>query len=256
MNESPGTAEAQVSTGPARLAVIIPMFNEELGAARCIQAVCNVLRSSLPDSKLFVVNDGSSDKTEEVVKALESREPLLKVVSYARNMGYGAALLQGAKAAREAGFDFGLYMDSDLTNNPALIPIFAKAVQADVDVVKASRYIANGGMQGVPLYRQLISRCGNTLASFLCGIGIRDCTNGFRAVRLSLLEGLSFTERGFPSIMEELFLLKSKGARFTEIPYTLTSRTGDQKGSSFRYNVRTFYRYLRYCVLASFVRSE
>ena len=254
MSESLERSAVPGSRGAARMAVIIPMYNEELGAARCVQAVCGVLSRAWPDSCLFVVNDGSRDLTEQIIRQEQLSQPLLRVVSYPNNKGYGAALLEGAKAARAAGFDFGLYMDSDLTNDPELIPVFARAIQRDVDVVKASRYIKDGGMSGVPLYRQMISRLGNLIASLLCGIGIRDCTNGFRAVRLSLLEGVSFRERGFPSIMEELWVLKEKGAKFSEIPYILTSRNGDQKGSSFRYNIRMFYRYLKYCVLAAFVR--
>lgn len=233
-----------------RLAVVIPMFNEEQGAARCVNVVCDTLRRELPTARLFVVNDGSVDETERILLQIERSEELLTVVSCRENRGYGAALLEGARVAREAGFEFGLFMDSDLTNDPSLIPIFYGVVQGGFDVVKASRYVKDGGMSGVPLHRQLVSRFGNRIASLLCGVGIRDCTNGFRAVRLSLLEGVTFTERGFPSIMEELYILKQRGARFAEVPYVLTSRAAGEKASSFRYNFRTFYRYLKYCVLA------
>jgi dolichol-phosphate mannosyltransferase len=236
-----------------RLAVIIPMFNEERGAERCVREVVRVLTAKLPDSRLFAVNDGSSDRTAEILRSLEDQTVPLTVVSCSINQGYGAALLEGAKAAKAAGFDFGLFMDSDLTNDPELIPVFENAVQGKVDIVKASRYVAHGGMRGVPLFRQAISRCGNFVASRLCGVGIRDCTNGFRAVRLSMLEGVRLQERGFPSIVEEVYLLKRAGARFAELPYVLTARTDNQAGSKFRYNFQTFYRYLKYCVLAAFV---
>jgi dolichol-phosphate mannosyltransferase len=145
-------------------------------------------------------------------------------------------------------------MDSDLTNDPNLIPLFEKAVQQPVDVVKASRYIPTGGMSGVPWQRQIVSWIGNRVASLLCNVGIRDCTNGFRAVRLALLKNVAFQERGFPSIVEELYLLKRAGARFAEVPYVLTARTDNQAGSKFRYNFQTFYRYLKYCLLAALVK--
>lgn len=239
-----------------RLAVIIPMFNEELGAERCVREVCKVLLRSLPSSRLFVVNDGSRDATLQILRNIESSELPFTVVSYEVNRGYGAALLEGAHAARAAGFDFGLFMDSDLTNDPALIPNFERAVQEPIDVVKASRYIPTGGMQGVPWFRQIISKSGNRLASLLFNVGIRDCTNGFRAVRLSLLENVTFQERGFPSIVEELYLLKRAGARFAEVPYVLTARTDSQATSKFRYNFQTFYRYFKYCVLAALVKRK
>jgi dolichol-phosphate mannosyltransferase len=249
---NPGSLERH----KAKLAVIIPMFNEERGAERCVREVCRVLIESLPDSRLFVIDDGSSDGTARILRGLEAEQLPLTVVYCSQNRGYGAALLEGAGAARAASFDFGLFMDSDLTNDPALIPRFEAAIQGEVDVVKASRYIAQGGMQGVPLYRQQISRWGNVVASTLCRVGVRDCTNGFRAVRLTLLANVQFKERGFPSIVEEVYLLKRAGARFSEIPYILTSRLDDQDGSKFRYNAQTFFKYLKYCVLAAFVGQK
>lgn len=249
---------SSVASGAERatLAVIIPMFNEQRGAERCVREVTRVLTTKLPTSRLFVVDDGSSDKTAEILRGLEREQLPLSVVYCAANGGYGAALLQGAHAARAAGFDFGLFMDSDLTNDPELIPVFEEAIQQGNDVVKASRYIPQGGMSGVPWFRQAVSRYGNVIASALCGIGVRDCTNGFRAVRLSLLADVRFEERGFPSIVEEVYLLKRAGASFGEIPYILTARSDNQDGSKFRYNVKTFYRYLKYCVLAAFVRQK
>jgi dolichol-phosphate mannosyltransferase len=244
------------SASESRLAVVIPMFNEERGAARCVLEVCKVLVRSVPSSRLFVVNDGSRDTTQQILEGLVSAELPFTVVSYQINRGYGAALLEGAKAARADGFDFGLFMDSDLTNDPALIPMFEKAVQEPIDVVKASRYVPTGGMLGVPWFRQIISKTGNRVASLLFNVGIRDCTNGFRAVRLSLLENVTFQERGFPSIVEELYLLKRAGARFAEVPYVLTARTDNQAGSKFRYNFQTFYRYFKYCVLAALVMRK
>lgn len=240
----------------ATLAVIVPMYNEERGAERCVREVCRVLSDKLPESRLFVVNDGSVDGTEDVLRRLGLERLPLHAISCATNRGYGAALLEGAHAAREAGFDFGLFMDSDLTNDPELIPMFASAVQGPVDVVKASRYIANGGMKGVPWFRQLISRVGNTIASRLCRVGIRDCTNGFRAVRLALLADVQLSERGFPSILEEVYLLKRLGARFSEVPYILSARQDKEAGSKFRYNFQTFYRYFKYCFLAAFVPAK
>jgi hypothetical protein len=71
-----------------------------------------------------------------------------------------------------------------------------------------------------------------------------------------MLKDMRLQERGFPSIVEELYLLKKAGARFEEIPYVLTSRSEDQNGSKFRYTMKTFYSYLKYCVKAVFVSAR
>jgi dolichol-phosphate mannosyltransferase len=235
-----------------KLAIVIPMYNEERGVERCVRAVCKVLSEKLPESKLFVVNDGSKDKTLSILQKLSEEKLPMQIVSHSPNRGYGGAILAGVRAADAANYEFALFMDSDLTNDPDLIPLFDAKVREDrFDLIKASRYVPGGGMQGVPLKRQIVTIVGNRVASGLFGMGINDCTNGFRAVRLSFLRDVSFTERGFPSIMEEMYWMKRKGARATEIPYTLTSRKVEDGPTKFAYKPSVVLAYLKYAVKAA-----
>lgn len=239
------------------LAVIIPMYNEEANAERCILTVCKVLSDKLPGSKLIVVNDGSRDKTQPILKHLASQKIPFIYVSHSINQGYGSGLVTGIKTALKEGFTYGLFMDSDLTNDPNTIPRFAEMLKrGDFDLVKASRYVQGGGMSGVPLSRRIVSIVGNFIASRLFHIGLSDCTNGFHAVRLALLADRKFTERGFPFLLEELYFLKQRGARVTEFPYILTARIGTSGPSKFRYSFKTFWGYLKYALRASLIRRQ
>jgi dolichol-phosphate mannosyltransferase len=230
------------------------MYNEERNAERCVRAICAVLAARAGGSTLFVVDDGSRDGTRGILDALLDPGLPLVVLGTPENRGYGAALLTGARAAAAEGFEFGLFMDSDLTNDPELIPVFVERLATGSwDVIKASRYIPGGGMSGVPIARQIPTRLGNALASRLFGMGLNDCTNGFRAVRLSMIVGHDLRERGFPSILEELLHLKRQGARATEIPYVLTARTSGD-ASSFSYRPRVVLAYLKFALLAATVR--
>jgi len=236
------------------LAVVIPMFNEEMNAERCVRCVSEVLQSKLPDVTLYIVDDGSKDATPRILADLEAKSFPLKVVTHPVNKGYGAALLTGARRALDDGFEYALFMDSDLTNDPELIPTFAAlAAEGRYDVIKASRYVKGGGMRGVPLYHRAVTIVGNKIAALLFGMGIHDCTNGFRAVRLRLLSGLNFSQNGFPVIAEELYLLKTRKALATEFPYILTARKKNEGKSKFRYRPQLFYNYLKYAIKAAFV---
>ena len=93
-------------------------------------------------------------------------------------------------------------MDSDLTNDPGDIPKFVAQMERDVDVIKASRFIEGGGMAGVPWQRAIFSRSGNWVARALFRVGLRDCTNGFRAVKVAILTRMDLREAGFPVIVE------------------------------------------------------
>jgi glycosyltransferase involved in cell wall biosynthesis len=237
------------------LAVVIPMYDEASGAERCVRTVTSVLAEQLPAARLFVVNDGSRDGTGAVLERLVNEGLPFTFVDLERNAGYGGALRAGAQRADRDGFTFALFMDSDLTNDPALIPAFWGLLSTGrYDVVKASRYVRGGGMRGVPAWRRWYTIVGNRIASRLFGMGIRDCTNGFRAVRLSALRGAELHERGFPSILEELLALKRRGARAAELPYVLTAR--DDGASKFSYAPRVLWAYLKYALLAAATRPR
>src|SRR5438477_11975173 len=179
------------------------MFNEEAGAERCVVEVCRELGRLPHRSRLFVVDDGSSDGTAAILHRIGPAQPLLQVVTHPANRGYGAALRTGVEAAHDGRFDYVLFMDSDLTNAPADVPRFVAEMSRGADVVKATRYSGGGGVSGVPFSRWVISAVGNRIARVLFGLPIHDCTNGFRAVKVSLLKQMELRERRFPVIMEE-----------------------------------------------------
>jgi dolichol-phosphate mannosyltransferase len=141
-------------------------------------------------------------------------------------------------------------MDSDLTNDPRDIPKFVQKMEEGFDVIKASRYVDGGGMSGVPWRRKVASKIGNMIASPLFGVGIKDCTNGFRAVKLDKLTQMSLTERGFPVLMQELYNSKFLAKTFCEIPVVLTNRKTGQRPTSFSYKPEMFLKYLKFAVKA------
>lgn len=229
--------------GLPSFAVIVPMFNEREGAERCVREIAAVLDTMPNRTALITVDDGSSDGTATILQALAERHPVLDIVTHPVNRGYGAALVTGAARAAARGLDYALFMDSDLTNDPRDIPRFEAKMRDGVDVIKASRYIAGGRMVGVPWRRAVISRLGNAVARALFGLPLHDCTNGFRAVRTSLLTRMTLEERGFPVIMEELYWCRFLATSFAEVPVTLTNAG---RASSFRYRPSVFASYLRY----------
>jgi len=230
--------------------VVIPMYNEERGAEKCVRNVCAALAAIPTRNQLLIVNDGSGDRTGEILDSLVPEYPNLTVVHHEKNLGYGGALRTGTRKAIDAGYDYALFMDSDLTNDPADIVKFVARMQQGFDVIKASRYTAGGGMPGVPWKRRVISQAGNAVARVLFGMGLRDCTNGFRAVRTSILARMNLTENGFPIIVEELYQCKFLAHTYCEIPVLLTNRSEEQRPTSFTYKPETLRKYLSFAVKA------
>jgi dolichol-phosphate mannosyltransferase len=236
-------------TGPG-FGVIIPMYNEEAGAEKCVRDVCATLSRIEQRCGLLVVEDGSRDRTFEILEKAALCHPKLKVIRHPRNLGYGRALRTGVEQAARERYDYALFMDSDLTNSPSDIPRFCAEMERGTDVIKASRFTAGGRMEGVPLRRALVSRLGNVVARLLFGIGLHDCTNGFRALRVPILERMNLNENGFAIIVEELYQAKFLASSYAEIPVVLTSRSEDLRPTSFGYGPSIFFKYLRYAVKA------
>lgn len=233
-------------------AVVIPLYNEEKGVERCVREVCAVLAGLPHRCSLIAVNDGSKDRTSTILKGLVNVFPLLHVETHEKNKGYGGALKTGARCAIREGFDYVLFMDSDLTNDPRDIPKFVEKMEAGFEVIKASRYSHGGGVDGVPAKRYWISRIGNLLAHFLFRLPIYDCTNGFRAVKIEILAKMELQENRFSIIMEELYYCKYLASSFCNVPVILVDRSADQRSTSFTYRPAVFYEYLKYPLLSLF----
>ncbi len=119
------------------------MYNEESGAELCVRQVSAALDALRNRSALIVVDDGSRDGTADALRRIAPEAPRLIVVRHDANRGYGAALRTAAREADARGFEYVLYMDSDLTNSPDDILRFVAHMQEGVDVIKATSLTAD-----------------------------------------------------------------------------------------------------------------
>lgn len=230
--------------------IIVPMYNEENIAKLSLTTIMSYVRQ-LPDTfTVIVVNDGSKDNTEIILRGLfpEYSHDQYKVITHPVNRGYGMALKTGISFAIGENYDYVVFMDSDLTNHPKYLKDFYAKMVEGYDYIKACRYASGAGVIGVPWYRRLISLWGNRVARLLFGLPLHDLTNGFRAVKTAILDKIELTENGFAIIMEELYLSKPLVRSYAEVPYVLTSRAEGQGKTHFTYDVKTYFAYLKYAI--------
>lgn len=239
-----------------KVCIVIPMYNEEEIAKHSIETIISYTRKLPPTITVLVINDGSEDATEKIVKEMitELGNDDLQLVSHSANQGYGAALVTGIHYACDNNYEYALFMDSDLTNHPKYLQNFYEKMVDGCDYIKATRYAKGGATVGVPLQHRFLSAMGNLLAKFLYGLPLTDLTNGFRAVKVDILKRMNFSESDFSIIMEELYHVKYLAQSFCDIPYVLTSRDDGHGKSKFSYGPRTYFRYLKYPI-KSFLQS-
>jgi dolichol-phosphate mannosyltransferase len=218
------------------------------GAMERIAAVADRYRGR---ALVVAVDDGSSDDSLAVLRALAARLDPLEVVARPANGGYGAALRSGSERAAELELDYVAFIDSDLTNPPEDLLKIGELIAAGHPYVKGSRFAAGGGMPDVPPVRRAYSRAGNAVGRLLFGTRVRDVTNGFRAVRTDLVLSWPLRERGFAVIVEELGWALRAGIEPVEFPTVLGARAGEQRPTAFTYSPRTLKSYLAHPAAAA-----
>ncbi|BDM75555.1 glycosyltransferase family 2 protein [Lactococcus garvieae] len=167
------------------LSIIVPAYNEEETIELFFDEV-NAQTVDLPlDKTFYFINDGSSDRTLDVIKMLSQKHPNIKYISFSRNFGKEAALLAGLRAASG---DFVTVMDADLQDPPSMLKEMYHKIQEGYDIVGTRRI----SRKDEPFIRSLFARAFykimNTISSTQMVDGARDYRLMTRQVVDSILE--------------------------------------------------------------------
>ena len=214
------------------VAVVLPTYNE----AENIDRLLRELRSIVPEARLLVVDDASPDGTGRLAEACAAELGSIDVVHRAVKDGLGNAYRFAFERVVGEGFDVVVTMDSDFSHDPQVIPRMLDAIESGSDVVVGSRYVPGGGTRDWPLHRRLLSRWGNVYTGWILGVGVRDCTSGFRAYRASALAAIhpeTTRADGYAFLTELMVRSVRQGARVVEVPIVFVDRRyGTSKMSS------------------------
>jgi dolichol-phosphate mannosyltransferase len=203
--------------------VCLPTYNEAENIVRLIAAV----RRALPQAGVLVIDDGSPDRTGDLVRQVAATDSRVFLLSRPGKLGLGTAYVAGFAYALEHGFDRAITMDADFSHPPDRLPVLLAAVDAGADLAIGSRYVPGGGIQGWPLRRVVLSSAANTFARLVLDLHTHDCTGGFRCyaegtVKFLLSEPLRSS--GYSALIELLTRCERAGLQVAELPITFTDR--------------------------------
>src|SRR5262245_12094505 len=174
-----------------------------------VEAAAGTLDRVGVDGEIIVVNDGSSDGSERVLKDLTQTEPRLRVVTHEHNRGYGGALLSGFGSATK---QWVFYTDGDGQFDPTELELLVARAADDVDVVQA--YKLN---RADNLARRAIGRIYHRFVSLVFGLHVRDTDCDFRLMRRSMLERVRLEKTTGVICVELVRSLQDADARFVEV---------------------------------------
>lgn len=210
------------------LSVVIPALNEEDSIEEIVRRVLSardgLAEVGVEDLELIVVDDGSSDRTVEILRLLDD----VQVVQHARNSGYGAALKTGFAAAKGEWIGF---LDADGTYPPEYFPqLYEYAVAQNADIVVGSRM--SGAESQMPAVRKLGNVIFARLVSVISAKNITDSASGMRVFRKSVLSRLYPLPDGLN--LTPVMSTRALHERLTmvEVPIPYSERAGRSKLSA------------------------
>ena len=189
------------------LSIVIPVYNEEENVEPLVQEIKSVVESLGKRYEIVIVDDGSQDRTFDVLARLHKREPHLRVVRLKRNFGQTAALAAGLAHCEGK---IVVTMDGDGQNDPADIPALLAELDKGNDLVNGWRF----SRQDSFISRRLPSRIANQLISWTTQVKVHDYGCTLKAMRSDVAKNLKLygeMHRFIPAIAHE------RGARVAEL---------------------------------------
>ncbi len=216
------------------LSIFFPVYND-WGTIASMVAVSIITAKKISDDfEIILVDDGSRQKTKDILTFLEEKFPEVRVVTHPENRGYGGALKTGFQ---EASKEFIFYTDGDAQYDVRELERLAEAMHDDVDVVNGWKIKRHD-----PFYRVLLGKIYQYTSKLLFSLPIRDVDCDFRLMRKSVFDGVNLTSNSGTICVEMIHKLYRKGARFAEAPVTHYFRSS---GKSEFFNFRRLARVAR-----------
>ena len=229
-----------------KITVMMPAYNEERDLPGLLERIQRAL-GPWADYRVLVVDDGSRDRTAEIVREAGARMPV-ELIRHPRNLGLGAAMRTGLRAAAQ-GEGLVVTLDADNSQDPELIRTMVDKLEQGFEVVIASRFQPGAQEIGVPPHRVFLSHLSSAgIRALVRYPGVRDYTCGFRVYRGETLRRLIDTfgdgflrENGFSCMLELLLNLRALRVPAAEVPLVL--RYDLKEGASKMRILRTMWRY-------------
>ncbi len=209
------------------LSIFMPAYNEESNIAATIIDAAKAAKSITSDYEIIVVNDGSDDKTADIVQALAKQNEHLRLINHRQNRGYGAAVKTGLAACRK---DWIFFTDSDGQFHYDELGRFAEATSV-ADLVMGYRR-----KRMDPFHRVFVAQVLLKIWNFvLFGLTVRDVDCAYKLFRRLVRDTVKLKTESAITVSE--FIIKAKVANFRikQLPVShYPRRFGQQTGGNWR----------------------
>lgn len=235
---------------PKKLSIIVPVYNEERTILNLLDKVIAVSLPQDLEKQFIIVNDGSSDQTENKISDFIGQNPGLniKYQRHSRNLGKGAAI---KTALPFVSGNYVLIQDADLEYDPGdFNQLVLPAVRENFDVIYGSRFLsANSSPFAWHFFwNRLITKISNLFS----GLKLTDVGSGYKLFRTDVIKNLRLQEKRFGFEIEVTAkIARLPGLKFKEIPINYHGRNyANGKKIHWWHTFRAFYCLVKYNLIA------
>lgn len=202
-----------------KISIIIPCYNEE-------KYISTVLTNINKQRKLFnleiiVVDDGSKDKTKEILN--KYKKIINKIVIKKKNEGKGSAIRQGLNYVTGK---YTLIQDADLEYSPLdYTKIFYPLFKYNADAVYGSRFISNEARRIIYFKNELANKFLTYISNIVSGLNLSDIEVGYKVFKTSILKSLDLKEKSFGFEIETTMKLAKNNYKIFEVGISYNGRT-------------------------------
>jgi glycosyltransferase involved in cell wall biosynthesis len=224
-----------------KLSVVMPVYNER---ATLREVVKKVLAVPL-EIELITIDDGSRDGSRDILTALMTEHPQMRVILQPRNMGKGAALRRGFQ---EATGDYVIVQDADLEYDPAEYPkLLEPLIQEKADVVFGSRFLGGAPHRVLYFWHSVGNSILTLLSNCLTNINLSDMETCYKVFRRAVIQSIPIEEDRFGFEPEITVKVARRNLRIYEVGISYWGRTYEEgKKIGWRDGVRALYCLLKY----------
>lgn len=197
------------------ISIIVPMYNEETRIKYFLPQLKDFTKSYHKDCEIILVNDGSTDNTLDTIKELSKDQANIKIVSYFKNRGKGAAVREGFLAAKG---DFVIFIDADGSITPNQIHGMVKKLY-EFDAVVGNRSLKDSKIK-YTFIRNSLGISFNFIAKILFATGVKDHLCGFKGFKKNVAKELfkDLVSKGWLFDVELFYKIRRNKFSLYELP--------------------------------------
>ena len=220
------------------ISFVYPAYNEQDNIADSIARAVSFAKKRNMRFEVIVVDDGSRDRTAEVVKEIVKSNKFVRLLQNRKNAGYGATVWKGLRAAR---FKLVFLTDSDMQFNLADLDKFLRLIDSHDAVIGFRSSRSDGFMRKINMYGW------NILIRTFLGIKIKDVDCAFKLFKTKVIKNIKIQSKGAMFSAELMYRIQKKGFKVTQLPVRHYPRKkGVQTGASPRVIFKAFVELARF----------